>query len=77
MWEDPIVAEVHRIRAKMAADCNYDIDAFFKGIMERQAARGVKLVQPPKRAEPATEDESQDEIVPSGSDSAAATAPAA
>lgn len=36
MWEDPIVAEVHRAREKLAADCNYDISAFFAGLRERQ-----------------------------------------
>ena len=25
MWEDPIVAEVHRAREKLAAECNFDI----------------------------------------------------
>lgn len=37
MWEDPIVAEVHRARQKLAADCNYDIRAFFEGLRKRQA----------------------------------------
>jgi hypothetical protein len=32
MWEDPIVAEVHRAREKLAAECNYDIRAFFAGL---------------------------------------------
>lgn len=52
MWEDPIVAEVHRIREKLAAECNFDIAVFFAGLYERQAAHGDRLVQPPKRAEP-------------------------
>jgi hypothetical protein len=60
MWEDPIVAEVHRIRAQIAAECNYDIDTFFKRIMERQAAMGVKLVPPPPRPARPVEDESND-----------------
>ena len=52
MWEDPIVAEVHRIREKLAAECNYDIAVFFAGLYERQAASGTKLVPQKKRAEP-------------------------
>ena len=51
MWEDPIVAEVHRAREKLAADCNYDIEAFFAGVWKRQALLGAKLVPQPKRAE--------------------------
>ena len=52
MWEDPIVAEVHRAREKLAADCNYDVEAFFAGLRKRQASLGDKLVSPKKRAEP-------------------------
>jgi len=48
MWEDPIVAEVHRAREKLAAECNYDIGAFFAGLRKRQAALSVQR----KRAEP-------------------------
>ncbi len=55
MWEDPIVAEVHRAREKLAADCNYDIEAFFAGVRKRQALLGDRLVLPKKRAEPTTE----------------------
>jgi hypothetical protein len=36
MWEDPIVAEVHRAREKLAAECNYDIRTFFAGLRKRQ-----------------------------------------
>jgi hypothetical protein len=46
MWEDPIVAEVHRAREKLAADCNYDIRAFFAGVRKRQVLQR-------KRTEPA------------------------
>jgi hypothetical protein len=48
MWEDPIVAEIHRAREKLAAECNYDIRAFFTGLRKRQMAQS-------KRAEPAAE----------------------
>lgn len=36
MTEDPIVAEVHRARKKLAAECNYDIPTFFTGLRKRQ-----------------------------------------
>jgi hypothetical protein len=49
MWEDPIVAEVHRAREKLAADCNYDIEAFFAGVRKRQTALGSRLVHPKKQ----------------------------
>ena len=55
MWEDPIVAEIHRARAKLAADCNYDIEAYFAGVRQRQALLGARLVSPKKRAEPTAE----------------------
>ena len=40
MWEDPIVAEVHRTREKLAADCNFDIKAFFAGCSEASGVTG-------------------------------------
>lgn len=55
MWEDPIVAEVHRARQKLVAECNYDIKAFFASLRKRQASLGDSLVSPEKRAEPTTE----------------------
>ena len=42
MWEDPIVAEVHRTREKLAAKFNFDIGAFFADLRKRQAALGGK-----------------------------------
>jgi len=50
MWEDPIVAEIHRTREKMAADYNYDIKAFFADLQKRQVALGARLVSPTIRA---------------------------
>ena len=44
-WEDPIVAEVHRIRAEILAEFNGDVDAYFKyvqGIEEENRRRGLK-----------------------------------
>ena len=52
MWEDPIVADVHRIREKLAAEFNFDLKAIFAYLRKRQAALGERLVHPKKRAEP-------------------------
>ena len=64
MWEDPIVAEVHRTREKLAAKFNFDIGAFFADVRKRQASLGSRLVRQKKPAEPAAE---ADRGRPSGS----------
>ncbi len=76
MWEDPIVAEVHRTREKLAAECNYDVRAFFADVRKRQAALGARLVHPKKCVEPTAE---ADRGCPSGSAGAtpSGTTPAA
>ncbi len=75
MWEDPIVAEVHRARERLAADCNYDIDAFFAGVWKRQALLGAKLVPQQKRAEPTAEaDQGRHSTSPGATSSEAAPA---
>ena len=55
MWEDPIVAEVHRTREMLAAKFNYDIAAIFADMQKRQAALGDRLVSPRTRVEPTAE----------------------
>jgi hypothetical protein len=55
MWEDPIVAEVRRTREMLAAKFNFDIDAMFADIRQRQAALGDKLVPPKRRADSTAE----------------------
>jgi len=76
MWEDPIVAEVHRIRKELAAKFNFDIEAFFADVQKRQAALGDRLVPPPKkRAEPPAEaDRSRPSDSPGSESSEAAPA---
>jgi hypothetical protein len=51
MWEDPIVAEVHRAREMLAAECNFDIAAFFANLRKRQAARKARLVHEKERTD--------------------------
>lgn len=55
MWEDPIVAEVHRIREELAARFNHDIHAMFADMRKRQSALGSRLVSLAKPAEPTAE----------------------
>ena len=55
MWEDPIVAEVHKAREKLAAEYNFDIAAFFADVRKRQANLGGRLVPKKNRAEPTAE----------------------
>ena len=52
MWEDPIVAEVHRTRERIAARFNYDLDAYFADIRRRQVALGDRLIPAPKKPMP-------------------------
>jgi hypothetical protein len=42
---DPIVDEVRRVRDAHAARCNYDLDAIFQDIKEREKQSGLKFVQ--------------------------------
>ena len=51
MWEDPIVAEVHRIREELAAGYNYDVGAFFADVRKRQESLGSRLVRQKRPAE--------------------------
>jgi hypothetical protein len=53
MREDPIVAEVHRVRREIMAEFNNDLGAYFRYIQaleEEDRKRGVKYVSlPPRR----------------------------
>lgn len=52
-WEDPIVAEVRRIRDAHAARFNYDLDAIFRDIKEQERKSGRTFVSfPPRRLSP-------------------------
>lgn len=46
---DPIVAEVRRVRAEHAAKFGNDIEAIFRDIQERQRASGRRYVKYPPR----------------------------
>ena len=76
MWEDPIVAEVHRTREKLAAEFNYDVKAIFADLRKRQVSLGARLIAPKKKAEPTAEADRGRHAGSSGSTSSEA-APAA
>ena len=76
MWEAPIVAEVHRVREKLAADYNFDVTAFFADLRKRQSALGGRLVRQTTRAEPEAEADRGHDSDSSGATSSGA-APAA
>jgi hypothetical protein len=57
---DPIVEEVRRVRDAHAARFNYDLDAIFQDIKERERKSGLNFVQgvarqpvPPQALQPA------------------------
>jgi len=51
MWEDPIVAEVRKIREDYAAQFNYDLQALCRALKEReQQDPRPKVAFPPKPA---------------------------
>ena len=43
-WESPIVLQVRKVKERLAAKFNYDIDAMFKDLMERQKTSGRRYV---------------------------------
>ena len=52
MFDDPIVAEIHQIREEYARRFNYDLDAMFRDIQEKQSRSGRTYVSfPPNRPE--------------------------
>ncbi len=44
-WEDPIVADVRRIRENLSAQFDFDLAAIFSDIRTRQASAGDRLVK--------------------------------
>lgn len=56
MWEDPIVAEIRKIRDEHAAKFNYDVAAIFEDIRRQEKESGRQYVTyPPRRPEPPVE----------------------
>jgi hypothetical protein len=47
LYEDPVVAEVHAIRAQMLAECGGDHHKLMEQVRERQRASGRKVIPAP------------------------------
>ncbi len=53
IFDDPVVAEIHAVRAKMLADCDGDIERLVRQVAARQQTSGHTIITAPlrKRAE--------------------------
>ena len=52
MWKDPIVEEVRRVRDKLAARFDYNIEAIIENARKEQKESGRKTVSfPPRKPE--------------------------
>ncbi len=47
LYEDPVVAEIHRIRAKMLAECGGDHRKLMESVGRRQELSGRKIIRAP------------------------------
>ena len=55
MKDNEILAEIHRVRAEHARECNYDVDVIFAEMREelkRLQAEGWRVVSPEPRERP-------------------------
>jgi hypothetical protein len=43
-WESPIVLEVRKVKERLAAKFNYDIDAMFRDLRKREKTSGHRYV---------------------------------
>jgi hypothetical protein len=43
-WESPIVLEVRKVKERLAAKFNYDIDAMFRDLRAREKTSGRRYV---------------------------------
>ena len=55
MWEDPIVAEVRRVREELAAQFGFDVSAIFADLRRKQTVHGDRLVRRGRSARPEAE----------------------
>ena len=59
MTDDPIMAELRAARDRLAARFNYDVEAIFRHIQEREARSGLTYVRCPPRSSEAAPGESR------------------
>lgn len=48
-WEDPVVAEVRKVREELFAAAGYDLDKFCRQLREQQQKEGRRVVTRPPR----------------------------
>lgn len=53
---DPIVEEIHKIREEYAEKFDFDVDAMFEDLREKQSNSDRKIVTLAKDKEPATKE---------------------
>ena len=74
MWEDPIVAEIRRIREEHAARFNYDLWAIYEDLKEQERKSGREFKSyPPRRS--AARESAVDEQTTEASDKEQAAVP--
>ena len=49
MWTDPIIKEIHQIRAEHAAQFQYDLTAIVKDLQKEEQESGKKFISFPPR----------------------------
>ena len=49
MWNDPIIEEIHQIRAERAAQFNYDLTAIVKDLRKKELQSGKRFISRPPR----------------------------
>lgn len=49
--DDPVVAEVRRIREEIFAEYNYDLTAYCDAMMRRQTTSGARYATPAERTD--------------------------
>jgi len=49
MWNDPIIEEIHQIRAEHAAQFNYNLTAIVEDLRKKERQSGKKFVSCPPR----------------------------
>ena len=57
MKKDSIVEEVRRVRDRLSARFNYDLDAIFRDLKEKERTSGRKYVRYPPRSVKAQDQE--------------------
>ena len=44
MWKDPIVEEIHKVRAQIAKECNYDIKQIITRLKQKEKEHQERVV---------------------------------